>query len=73
MKRISTFTLVAGLLVLVVPPVRGWSADHENQRLTTSPATLAVLEQPGAQDQQQQQPEVKTFTGKSPRADKNLF
>jgi len=56
MKRISTFTLVAGLLVLVVPPVRGWSADHENQRLTTSPATLAVLEQPGAQDQQQQQP-----------------
>jgi hypothetical protein len=63
MKRLNAFSLVAGLLLCTLPLAAAWSADEQTPRLTTLPPNPAIYPQDSQQDPQQQ-PEVKIFTGR---------
>lgn len=64
MKRTSAFNLTAALLACALPLATACSADQQKQRPDPLPATLATLYHQNIQHERQQQPEVKTFTGR---------
>jgi Protein of unknown function (DUF5818) len=72
MKRISTFTLTAGLLACALPLASGWSFPQQNQNPGGLPGTPAALQQPVKQELQQP-PQVKTFTGKISKSGQKLI
>jgi hypothetical protein len=64
MKRTSVFNLTAALLACALPLTMACSADQQKQRPDPLPATSATLYHQDSQQEQQQQPEVRTFTGR---------
>lgn len=62
MKHTNALRLAAGLLACALPFATAWSADQQTARLDPQPPTPALYPQDTQQDQQQ--PEVKTFTGR---------
>lgn len=61
MKRV-TFALTAGLLAFGLPLTSGWSSPRQNQNAGGLPGSPADRQQRAQEEQQQ--PQVKTFTGK---------
>lgn len=71
MKRV-TFILTAGLLACALPLASGWSFSQQNQNpggLPGSPAERQLR----AQQEQEQQPQVKIFTGKISKSGQKLI
>ena len=62
MKHMNALSLAVGLLACSLPLATAWSADQQTARLDPLPPTPALYPQDTQQDQQQ--PEVKTFTGR---------
>ncbi len=63
MKRMNTLTLAVGVLAFAFPFATAWSADQQTPRLDPVPVNPALYPQ-DSQQERQQQPEVKTFTGR---------
>lgn len=62
MKHLKLLSLAAGLLACALPIATAWSADQQTPRRDSPPPAPALY--PQDNQQEQQQPEVKTFTGK---------
>ena len=62
MKRTNALSLAAALLACALPVATAWSADQQTPRLDTLPANPTLY--PQDSQQEPQQPDVKTFTGR---------
>jgi hypothetical protein len=63
MKHTNALSLATGLLACALPLATAWSADQQTPRLDSLPLTPALYPQ-DSQQEPQQQPDVKTFTGR---------
>jgi hypothetical protein len=63
MKHMNALCLAAGLLACALPLATAWSADQQSPRLDPLPANPTLYPQ-DSQQEPQQQPDVKTFTGR---------
>ncbi len=63
MKHTNALNLAASLLACALPLASAWSADQQTPRLDTLPVNPALYPQ-DSQQERQEQPEVKTFTGR---------
>jgi hypothetical protein len=72
MKRTNAFTLAAGVLACALPLAAAWSADQQKQRPDPLPGNPSALYRQDSQQERQQQPEVKTFTGKISKSGQKL-
>ena len=72
MKRVNSLTAAATLLAFTLSLAAAWPADQQKQTPYPFPGNPSTLYGPDTPQQPQQQPEVKTFTGKISKSGQKL-